>query len=107
MKLKITIVSDSDSWINRYVEDLVRHWSSTHEVRLVHEVSAIQIGDLAFFLSFGRKVPVEVLAGHKHNLVVHASDLPRGRGWSPLTWQILEGKNRFPITLFEAADENR
>jgi len=34
--------------------------------------------------------------------VVHASDLPQGKGWSPLTWQILEGINRIPIALFEA-----
>ena len=37
-----------------------------------------------------------------HNLVVHESNLPKGKGWSPLTWQILEGKNKIPITLFEA-----
>jgi methionyl-tRNA formyltransferase len=36
--------------------------------------------------------------------VVHESDLPQGKGWSPLTWQILEGKNRIPVTLLEAAD---
>jgi methionyl-tRNA formyltransferase len=38
----------------------------------------------------------------KHNLVVHESDLPLGKGWSPLTWQILEGKNRIPVTMIEA-----
>jgi methionyl-tRNA formyltransferase len=37
-------------------------------------------------------------------LVVHESDLPSGKGWSPLTWQILEGKNRIPVTLFEATE---
>src|SRR5207244_1953015 len=44
----------------------------------------------------------ETLAKHRHNLVVHPSALPKGRGWSPLAWQILEGKNRIPVTLFEA-----
>lgn len=38
----------------------------------------------------------------KHNIVVHASDLPQGKGWSPMSWQILEGKDEIPITLFEA-----
>ena len=41
---------------------------------------------------------------NKHNLVVHESALPHGKGWSPLTWQILEGKNEIPITLFEAEE---
>ena len=43
------------------------------------------------------------LRQNSHNLVVHESALPHGKGWSPLTWQILEGKASFPITLFEAA----
>jgi methionyl-tRNA formyltransferase len=35
---------------------------------------------------------------------VHESDLPLGRGWSPLTWQILEGENLIPVALIEAED---
>lgn len=41
---------------------------------------------------------------NKHNIVVHASDLPQGKGWSPMSWQILEGRDVIPITLFEATD---
>ena len=37
--------------------------------------------------------------------MVHESALPQGQGWSPMTWQILEGACRIPITLFEATDE--
>ena len=44
------------------------------------------------------------LSLNKFNLVVHESDLPEGKGWYPVTWQILEGKSTIPITLFEAAD---
>ena len=58
-----------------------------------------------------RRVPVAELrlfaqfsatGAHRHNLVVHESALPQGQGWSPMTWQILDGINRIPITLFEA-----
>lgn len=35
---------------------------------------------------------------------MHESALPQGKGWSPLTWQILEGKNEIPITLLEAEE---
>jgi methionyl-tRNA formyltransferase len=35
---------------------------------------------------------------------VHASDLPKGRGWSPLVWQILEGHQDIAVTLLEAQD---
>jgi methionyl-tRNA formyltransferase len=42
---------------------------------------------------------------NKYNLVVHESLLPEGKGWSPLTWQILEGKSTIPVTLFEAEEK--
>ena len=41
----------------------------------------------------------------RHNLVVHESALPVGKGWSPLTWKLLEGKNKIPVTLIEADDQ--
>ena len=47
----------------------------------------------------------EVLTLNRRNLVVHESDLPSGRGFSPLTWQILEGLDRIPVCLFEAEAE--
>lgn len=36
-----------------------------------------------------------------HTLVVHDIDLPHGKGWSPLAWQVLNGQTRIPVTLFE------
>mgnify|MGYP000489318743 CR=1 FL=1 len=47
----------------------------------------------------------EKLSYHKNNIVIHPSALPKGKGCSPLTWQILEGRNKIPITLFEATEK--
>lgn len=49
-------------------------------------------------------MPLSALSHNAHNLVVHSSALPHGRGWSPITWQILEGKNEIPTTLIEAGE---
>ena len=46
-----------------------------------------------------------ILRKFKNNLVIHASNLPKGKGWSALAWQILEGNNNIPVTLFEAEDK--
>ena len=37
--------------------------------------------------------------------MVHESELPKGKGWSPVTWQVLEGKNDITVSLFEATSE--
>jgi methionyl-tRNA formyltransferase len=62
-------------------------------------------GDVAFFLGCFQLIDKELLSRNKHNIVVHESALPEGKGWSPITWQILEGKNLIPIALFEAVDK--
>lgn len=36
--------------------------------------------------------------------MVHESNLPEGRVWSPLTGQVLEGCDSIPVTLFEASE---
>lgn len=101
--LRISIVSDRDSWINEYLPGFVSVLESDgHEVCLLHDPSLLPEGDCAFFLGCGRIVGGDVLARNVHNLVVHESDLPKGRGWSPLTWQVLEGRRTIPVTLFEA-----
>lgn len=101
--LRISIVSDADSWINDPLVALYLGWiKDGHRVTWCHDVDQASSGDLCFFLSCGQVASAEALARFKHNLVVHESALPLGRGWSPLTWQILGGSSRVTVTLFEA-----
>ena len=103
--LSITVLSDKESWINAYLPDLVSSLTRMgHAVVWRHNLSHVRKGDIAFYLGCGQIIALPVLARNRHNLVVHESDLPHGKGWSPLTWQILEGKNESPVTLFEAEE---
>ena len=73
-------------------------------VNWIYQAKEIPQGDLVFCLGFSQILTSEILEKNSHNLIVHESALPQGKGWSPLTWQILEGKNEIPITLFEAVE---
>ena len=100
----IAVVSDKNSWISPYVQDLRQKLESQgHTVFYANNFDNIRGFDIVFILSFSRIITERQLKQNTHNLVVHESALPHGKGWSPLTWQILEGKESFPITLFEAA----
>jgi methionyl-tRNA formyltransferase len=105
--LRITILSDvPDHWIEPFVKRLADILTGQgHRVSLAWSAAEIKTGDVMFILGCSTILGPDVLARHQYNLVVHESAVPRGRGWSPLTWQILEGENDVPITLFEAAEK--
>lgn len=104
-KYSISFISDKDSWINAFIEKIQKELRKNgHTVSIVHRVADITPGDFNFILGFSNIIPKNILRLNKHNLVVHESALPAGRGWSPLTWQILEGKKEISVTLFEAGD---
>jgi UDP-2,4-diacetamido-2,4,6-trideoxy-beta-L-altropyranose hydrolase len=105
-RLRLTLVSDAGSWINDFLPALKSGFEAEgHDVHWVHTPAEVECGDATFFLSLSKIVSPEVLRRNAHNLVVHESALPHGRGWSPLTWQILEGKTEVPVSLIEAAEQ--
>ena len=105
-KWKIGILTSSDSWMAPYFESLRRNLElKGHSVSFATMPDELREPlDVVFILSYKRILPGDFLKKHRHNLVVHASDLPKGRGWSPLNRQILEGANEIPVCLFEAEE---
>ncbi len=98
----IQILCDNPkSWIIPYAQKLVTELNhSSCEAVLLLNADEVSAGDILVLLSCEKIF--EKLHLNKHNLVVHESDLPKGKGWSPLTWQVLEGKSSIPVTLIEA-----
>jgi len=103
--MKIQLLCDNPkSWIVPYAKDLVAELRKlSHDTTLLFDNKLVERGDVLILLSC-EKIFKE-LNLNTYNLVVHESNLPAGKGWSPLTWQILEGKNEIPVTLFEAAEK--
>ena len=108
--MKITLLTDNaGSWIVPYAREIMKEFTlgeqfSNHEIAHVHNHDDIEEGDIMFILSCEQILSKSKLALHKNNIVIHPSKLPEGKGWSPLAWQILEGKNTIPISLFEATE---
>lgn len=100
----IQILCDNpSSWIIPYAKELVNELTlSGNMIRLIHHKDEVVSGDILIMLSCEHLF--RNLSLNKFNLVVHESDLPKGKGWSPLTWQVLEGKNKIPVTLIEATE---
>ena len=99
------LVDNKNSWIIPYAsklrDDIISKFN--HEVTLINEHDDVKKGNILCLLSCENIF--NKLDLNDFNLVVHESNLPKGKGWSPLTWQVIEGKNKIPITLFEAVEK--
>lgn len=106
MRANVNILCPASSWMRDHISSLEANLKEAGcDVITYDEPINLRVADIALFLSVEKILPREVLEKARHNIVVHASDLPRGRGWSPLTWQILEGQNVIPIVVFEAVEQ--
>ncbi len=102
---RIQILVDNDSWILPWARQLADQINqSGDQCHLRRTAAAIQPGEIVFLLGCTLMINSQVLSLNRRNLVVHESDLPEGRGFAPMTWQVLEGATSIPICLLEATD---
>lgn len=79
-------------------------FAASHGMCLTHLPEKCTGGDFLFLVSCTQFIDRWIRGRYRHVLVIHESDLPNGRGWSPVAWQILEGRDRITVSLIEAAD---
>ncbi|PIS05294.1 MAG: methionyl-tRNA formyltransferase [Candidatus Buchananbacteria bacterium CG10_big_fil_rev_8_21_14_0_10_42_9] len=105
MKINI-IIDNQNSWFFKKAKRLVTQIKKLGHRCVIYDTQAKipKNSDISFFLSCEDYITKTTRAKSKFNIVVHASDLPNGKGMSPTTWQIIEGKNKIPVTLFEVAE---
>lgn len=78
--------------------------SGAHQVELAASAAQLSGGELLLLVSCHEMIGPQTRSRYAAALVIHASDVPEGRGWSPHVWQILEGRNRIAVTLMSAED---
>ena len=100
---KVAIMTSHNSYLNNYINEIKKFFVDC-DVTIVTDKNDIPYGDVAFYLSCYELIKENILSRNKHNIVIHESDLPQGKGWSPASWQILEGKKEIPLTLFEISE---
>jgi methionyl-tRNA formyltransferase len=100
--MKIAILTTKKQWFEIYAEALSKKLGNIPIFN--NHADLDEQYDVIFILSYHQIIPQEALENNKHNIVVHESALPKGKGWSPFFWQILEGKNSIPFTMIEAGN---
>jgi len=97
--MKIAILTSSNQWFIPYAREIKSKLKNS--ILFFNHEEIKDRFDVIFILSYHKIIPLETLSNNKHNIVVHASNLPSGKGWAPMFWQILEGKNKISFSMFE------
>ena len=83
------LLDKENNWIEPYVLSYVQN---KNNIRLEYDHNKVLNNDIVFILGYTKILSKDFLNNNKLNLVIHESDLPKGKGFSPVQWQILEGK---------------
>jgi methionyl-tRNA formyltransferase len=99
------LCSDENHPVNSYLKKWIEENNSTHYIELIRKKSELSGGDILFLISCWEIVDASDRSDYLACLVLHASDLPKGRGWSPHVWEILNGAEEITLSLLEAVDK--
>jgi len=105
---RVAILLDpTNNWLEPYVRPLPNQFLNDERFAFdLHSDPRDVCGyNVVFVLGCTSILPASFLVSNELVLVVHESDLPCGKGFSPVQWQILEGKNEIPVCLFEAVEK--
>ena len=104
--MKITVLcSDSAHPVNSHLQKWIKENIANHTIELVRSRSELTNGDFLFLVSCSEIIKSQHREKYEHTLVLHASDLPQGRGWSPHVWEIVNGGEAVTLSLLEAEDK--
>jgi methionyl-tRNA formyltransferase len=90
--------------VNPYLRGWIAEHGERHHISLLHRADEVTEGEFLFLISCAEIIPSDLRARFRHALVIHASDLPKGRGWSPHIWSILRGDDHLTVSLLVADD---
>ena len=103
--MKIQILINDNSWALNYRKDLKKKLNRFSKKIFItnNHKKLITNYDVNIIFSYFKIIEKKFFQKSKFNLIPHESDLPKGRGMSPLSWQLLENKNLITFSLLEAS----
>ena len=106
-EMKIQILISNNSWANNYktfIKKKLKRYSS-RVLFLNNHKNLKKNYDVNIIFSYFKKIEKKFFRLSKNNLILHESNLPKGRGMSPISWQILRGKKNITFSLIEASEK--
>ena len=102
--MNIIVLISKTSWAQNYKKEIkkkIKKYCKNLKFISNHKLIKKK-NDINIIFSYFKIIENKYLNYSKYNLIPHESNLPLGKGMSPLTWQILKGRSKIVFSLIEA-----
>lgn len=97
---KICFLLDIDNnWLSSYCINYKKN--KNRGIKIYYNFKKVKNYDYVFVLGYTKILPKILIERNKLVMVIHESNLPKGKGFSPLQWQILKNKKKIKINLIK------
>ena len=84
--IKITFLIDkNNNWIQKFLK--INNFGKKYNINFNYNPKKIKNNDIVFILSYTKILNEKFLNANRLNLVIHSRDLPKNRGFAPLTFK--------------------
>ena len=105
-KFAVTFLLDKkNNWISNFIDFRSFKNNKKYLFKISTRLKYIENQDIVFPINFTKILPGSFLKKNKLTLIVHSSDLPKDKGFAPLSNQILKGKNHIFFSLIKAHEK--
>lgn len=103
---KIAFLFDKrNNWIKKYFKRNQFITNKRFKFLFIYDEKSIKNFDVLFIINYTKIINQNILKLNKLNLLIHESDLPKGKGFAPVQWQILNNKSKISAKLIEATQK--
>jgi methionyl-tRNA formyltransferase len=105
--MKIQILISKNSWANDYKDYLkIKLRKFAKKIFFFNNHQKLNKNfDVNIIFSYFNIISNSYLSYSKYNLICHESDLPKGRGMSAITWQLLKNSDKITFSLIDAGNK--
>lgn len=106
-KNKVQILLDkNNNWMEKYFNNfkLSKNLDKKFDLSISFKIKREKF-DLLFILGYTKKINLKKLNNYKKKFIIHESNLPKGRGFSPIKNQILKKIYKIKCCLIECVEK--
>lgn len=103
--IRVALLFDpQNNWIQYYYPKCLNNFSH-FEFQKVERAEEVSDFDIVFVLGYTKILDEKFLKSTDRAFTVHESDLPDGKGFAPVQWQVLEGKKQITVSLLKLSKD--